>query len=317
MPGVTALAGVAWCLTAFAMAAAIAHHLVAWTWQRGMIDRPQGRRIHARPTPRGGGLAIIAVAAAAAAVTAWQMPVNAGRIAAASLPALAVALVGWWDDVRPRPSSVRLAAHVAAAVMTVWLLGPIAVVDVPPWGRYDLGVVAGAVSVVWLVGLTNVVNFLDGSDGLAGMTGAVVAGCLACAAGMTGELSLAAIGAAVAAGCLGFLTCNWQPAQIFMGDVGSTGCGFLLAALPLAAAPEHVPAIVPVVAAAAWPLIADATVTLLGRLWRRENIFTPHRNHIYQQLVLAGWSHQAVAVIYGGLAATGGVVALVRLGGLR
>lgn len=317
MPGVMALAGVAWCLTAFAVAATLAHHLVAWTWQRGMIDRPHRRRIHARPTPRGGGLAIIAVAAAAAVVTAWQMPVNAARIAAACLPAVAVALVGWWDDITPRPTSVRLAVQLVAAVMTVWFLGPTTVIDVPPWGRHDLGVVAGAASVLWLVGLTNVVNFLDGSDGLAGMTGAVVAGCLGCAAAMTGEFALAAIAAAVAAGCLGFLTCNWEPARIFMGDVGSTGCGFLLAALPLAASPEHVPAVMTVVAAAAWPLIADATLTLLGRLCRRENIFTPHRNHIYQRLVLAGWSHQTVAVVYGGLAAAGGIVALIRLGELR
>jgi UDP-N-acetylmuramyl pentapeptide phosphotransferase/UDP-N-acetylglucosamine-1-phosphate transferase len=299
-----ALAGVAWCLTAFAVAATLAHHLVAWTWHRGMIDRPHRRRIHARPTPRGGGLAIIAVAAAAAAVTAWQMPVNAARIAAACLPAVAVALVGWWDDITPRPTSVRLAVQVVAAVMTVWFLGP-------------MTAIASALSVAWLVGLTNVVNFLDGSDGLAGMTGAIVAGCLGCAAAMTGESALAAIAAAVAAGCLGFLTCNWEPARIFMGDVGSTGCGFLLAALPLAASPEDVPVLVPVVAAAAWPLIADAMLTLLGRLWRRENIFTPHHEHIYQQLVLGGWSHQAVAVVYGGLAAAGGLVALICLGELR
>ncbi len=304
MPGVMALAGVAWCLTAFAVAATLAHHLVAWTWHRGMIDRPHRRRIHARPTPRGGGLAIIAVAAAAAVVTAWQMPVNAARIAAACLPAVAVALVGWWDDITPRPTSVRLAVQLVAAVMTVWFLGP-------------MTAIASAVSVAWLVGLTNVVNFLDGSDGLAGMTGAVVAGCLGCAAAMTGEFALAAIAAAVAAGCLGFLTCNWEPARIFMGDVGSTGCGFLLAALPLAASPEHVPVLVPVVAAAAWPLIADAMLTLLGRLWRQENIFTPHHEHIYQRLVLGGWSHQAVAVVYGGLAAAGGLVALICLGKLR
>lgn len=298
-----ALAGLAWCLTAFAVAAAVAHHLVAWTWRCGMIDRPQRRRIHTRPTPRGGGLAIITVAAVAAAATAWQMPGSADRIAAASLPAIAVALVGWWDDVTPRPTSVRLAVQVVAAVMTVWLLGP-------------MTAIASVVSVAWLVGLTNVVNFLDGSDGLAGMTGAVVAGCFGCAAAMTGESALAAIAAAVAAGCLGFLTSNWEPARIFMGDVGSTGCGFLLAALPLAASPEHVPVLVPVVAAAAWPLIADAMLTLLGRLWRRENIFTPHHEHIYQRLVLGGWSHQAVAVVYGALAAGGGLVALVWLGEL-
>ena len=95
----TALAGVAWCLAAFVAAAALARHLIAWTRQRGMIDRPHRRRLHTRPTPRGGGLAIIAVAGVAAVVAAWQLPDHVGPISAATLPAVAVALIGWWDDV--------------------------------------------------------------------------------------------------------------------------------------------------------------------------------------------------------------------------
>jgi UDP-N-acetylmuramyl pentapeptide phosphotransferase/UDP-N-acetylglucosamine-1-phosphate transferase len=312
----TALAAVIWCLAAFIAAAALAHHLIDWTSQRGMIDRPHQRRIHARATPRGGGLAIIAVAGTAAVMAAWQMPANAGRIAAASLPAVAVALVGWWDDITPRPVIVRLVAQVAAALVAVWLLGPLTLVDVELWGRQGLAAVAGAASVLWLVGLTNVFNFLDGSDGLAGFTGAIAAACLAVAAARVGEPALAAIAAAVAAACFGFLTCNWEPARIFMGDVGSTGCGFLLAVLPLAAAPAQAAVLVPIVAAAVWPLVADAAVTLLGRLWRRENIFEPHCQHLSQRLVLAGWSHQAVAIAYGGLAAGGGLVALARMEGL-
>ena len=312
----TALAGVAWCLAAFVAAAALARHLIAWTRQRGMIDRPHRRRLHTRPTPRGGGLAIIAVASVAAVVAAWQLPDHVRPISAATLPAVAVALIGWWDDVAPRSMLVRLAAQVAAASATVWLLRPVVGLERGAWG-HDLGAAAGLAGVVWLVGLTNVLNFLDGSDGLAGLTGAVVAGCLAWAARITGDDAVAAIAAAVAAGCLGFLTCNWEPARIFMGDVGSTGCGFLLAALPLAAAPRHRLLLVVVVAAAAWPLITDAAGTLVVRLWRRDNIFLPHREHLYQRLVLAGWSHQAVAAAYGALAAGGGSVAIVWLGGLR
>lgn len=297
----TALGGVAWCLAAFVTAAALAHQLVAWTWQRGMIDRPDQRRVHARPTPRGGGLAIIAVASLAAGVAAWRMPTEGGRILAVCLPTVGVALIGWWDDVAPRPVLVRLAAQVAAASAAVWLLRP----------------TAGVVGVLWLVSFTNIFNFLDGSDGLAGLAGAVVAGCLALAAAMTGDHAVAAIAAAAAAGCLGFLTCNWPPARIFMGDVGSTGCGFFLAALPLAAAPRHGPGLTVIVAAAAWPLIADAVATLLSRLWRRKNVFMPHREHLYQRLVLAGWSQRAVAALYGGLAAGGGSVAIAWMGGLR
>jgi UDP-N-acetylmuramyl pentapeptide phosphotransferase/UDP-N-acetylglucosamine-1-phosphate transferase len=308
---------IAWCAAAFVIAAVLTHRLVGWAWQRGMIDRPHQRRIHMRATPRGGGLAIIAVAGMAALIAAWQLPAQPGRLAAAMLPAAAVALVGWCDDIAPRPMLVRLAAQVLAAAVVVGVAGPVSSVECGMWGRCDLGGMAAAASILWLVGLTNVFNFLDGSDGLAGLAGAVVAGCLAAAADGVGEPALAALAAAVAAACLGFLTCNWEPARIFMGDVGSTGCGFLLAALPLAAAPAHSPRLVPVVAAAAAPLILDAAVTLLVRLRHRENIFMPHRQHLYQRLVLAGWSHQAVAVIYGGLAAAGGLIAISWMGGPR
>lgn len=311
------LAGIAWCAAAFFAAAGLTHQLVGWTWHRGMIDRPHQRRIHTRATPRGGGLAIIAVASLAAILVAWQMPDHPGRIAAVVLPAAAVAWVGWWDDIAPRPVVVRLLVQVVAAGAVVGLVGPITAGDGGAEERLYLTAAAEAASVVWLVGLANVFNFIDGSDGLAGLAGMVVAGCLAVAAGWIGDHALAAIAAAVAAGCLGFLTANWEPARIFMGDVGSTGCGFLLGALPFAAPPQHGLLLVAVVAAAAWPLIADAVITLLGRLWRRENVFLPHREHFYQRLVLAGWSHQAVAGVYGGLAAGGGLIALFVLGALR
>lgn len=304
------LGGIVWCGAAFITAAVLTRRLVGWTWQRGMIDRPHRRRIHTRPTPRGGGLAIIAVAGMAAFVVAWQLPAHPGRIAAATLPAAAVALIGWCDDIAPRPMAVRLAVQLLAAAVVVGLVGPVIPVESGKWGLGNLGGAAVAACVLWLVGFTNVFNFLDGIDGLAGLAGALVAGCLAVAADWVGERALAGLAAAVAAACLGFLTCNWEPARIFMGDVGSTGCGFLLAALPLAAAPPHRFLLVVVVAAAAWPLITDAVVTLLLRLGRRENIFRPHRQHFYQRLVVAGWSHQAVAGIYGGLAAGGGLIAL-------
>lgn len=313
----TALTVVAWCLTAFVAAATLAHRLVDWTWQYGMIDRPHRRRLHARPTPRGGGAAIIAVAGTAAVIAASLEPASAGRLAAAGLPAITVALIGWWDDVAPRPMAVRLAVQVVASTVTVWLLGSVAAVELDAWGRHGTGIVAEAALILWLVGLTNVFNFLDGSDGLAGVSGAVIAAALAVAAELRGEHAVAAVSGAVAAACLGFLTCNWEPARIFMGDVGSTGCGFLLAALPLAAAPQHGLALVFVVALAAWPLIADATITLATRVCRGENIFEPHREHVYQRLVLAGWSHRAVAVLYGALAAGGGLVALGWIAGQR
>ncbi|MFM8804613.1 MAG: hypothetical protein ACKOK8_12005, partial [Planctomycetia bacterium] len=94
-----------------------------------------------------------------------------------------------------------------------------------------------------------------------------------------------------------------------MGDVGSAFCGFLLAVLPLAARADAVPELLPVATLALWPFIFDTSLTLLRRLRAGENIFQAHRSHLYQRLAIAGWSHRAVAGLYGGLAAFGAAVA--------
>jgi UDP-N-acetylmuramyl pentapeptide phosphotransferase/UDP-N-acetylglucosamine-1-phosphate transferase len=168
-------------------------------------------------------------------------------------------------------------------------------------------------TLLWIVGLTNAFNFMDGSDGIAGITAAAVAAGIATAAAACGAGPVAVIAAAFAGASLGFLTSNWQPARIFMGDVGSAFCGFLLAVLPLAVRADAVPEVLPVAALALWPFIFDTSLTLLRRLRAGENIFQAHRSHLYQRLVIAGWSHRDVASLYGGLAAFGATIAAVPL----
>jgi len=98
-----------------------------------------------------------------------------------------------------------------------------------------------------------------------------------------------------------------------MGDVGSAFCGFMLAVLPLAVRADAVPEVLPVAMLALWPFIFDTSLTLLRRLWAGENIFQAHRSHLYQRLLIAGWSHRAVASLYGGMAAFGATLAVVPL----
>ena len=98
-----------------------------------------------------------------------------------------------------------------------------------------------------------------------------------------------------------------------MGDVGSAFCGFMIAVLPLAAAGDEAPRLVPIVALTMWPFIFDSAYTLVRRLLKRENIFTAHRSHLYQRLVIAGWSHRAVSTLYGALSAMAAAVAIAPL----
>lgn len=302
-----------WCIAALVAAAILTRRLIEWTTAMGVIDAPNARSSHTRQTPRGGGLAIIVVVVATAVVIVILRPEELPRVAAGIVPALAIAAVSWLDDVQSVSNRTRFAVHLAAAVTATVLLGPVTRVDLGSFGMLRFGLTAWPLTVLWIVGLTNAFNFMDGSDGIAGITAAAAAAGIAAAAAACGAGPVAVIGAAFAGASLGFLTSNWQPARIFMGDVGSAFCGFLLAVLPLAVRADAVPEVLPVAVLALWPFIFDTTLTILRRLRARENIFRAHRSHLYQRLVIAGWSHRGVARLYGGLAAFGAAVAVVPL----
>jgi UDP-N-acetylmuramyl pentapeptide phosphotransferase/UDP-N-acetylglucosamine-1-phosphate transferase len=302
----------AWCLVALAAAAMITRALVAWTGARGIVDLPTDRGCHSRSTPRGGGLALVAVVAVAAAALLVLRP-DDPRLAGAILPALAVAAVSWVDDVRSLPNSVRFAVHLGAAVAATAALGAVTRVDLGSFGVVRFGAAAWPLTILWIVGLTNAFNFMDGIDGIAGITAAAVGAGIAAAAAACAAGPVAVLAAAFAGAAIGFLSCNWQPARIFMGDVGSAFCGCLLAVLPLAVPADCVPEVLPVAVLALWPFIFDTAFTLLRRLTAGENIFRPHRSHLYQRLVLSGWSHRAVAGLYGGLSACLAAVATAPL----
>jgi UDP-N-acetylmuramyl pentapeptide phosphotransferase/UDP-N-acetylglucosamine-1-phosphate transferase len=187
--------------------------------------------------------------------------------------------------------------------MALPLLGPLAL------GWFGL-----IMTFVWIVGLTNAYNFMDGIDGIAGGQ-AVVAGLGWTLLGWLDHQPLvAALGLLLAASSLGFLGHNWPPARIFMGDVGSAFLGFTLAVLPVVAA-QHNPRLAWAGVLLVWPFVFDAAFTFLRRLRKRENVFAAHRSHLYQRLVIAGYSHRFVTLLYIGLALAGAVLALLWYSG--
>jgi UDP-N-acetylmuramyl pentapeptide phosphotransferase/UDP-N-acetylglucosamine-1-phosphate transferase len=276
------------------------------------LDVPDRRRIHASPTPRGGGVGLpvagalllpLGLAAAAGAIERRLLWV------AVLVWALPGGLLGWLDDRRPMRSRVKLAVQAACAVAAVLLGLRLDAVVVPPLPPLALGWAAVPVSALWLVWVGNLYNFMDGMDGLAAGAGALFlvgfAG-WALGAGLPGHAVLAA---GVAAALLGFLRYNHPPARIFMGDAGSLFVGGVLGALPLALAREDTAGI-PVAASALLmgPFVWDATYTIARRALRGDPML-PHTTHLYQRLALAGWSHARVRRLYLGLAALGFVAA--------
>ena len=255
--------------------------------RRGILDRPNERSSHTIPTPRGGGVAVIA-----ALLSAWGVLALLGRaspsIAAVMLGAAALAAVSWIDDRGGLSQAARLAAQVAAAALGLLALphpsGALAALPV--------ALVYPAILLLWVWG-TNLFNFMDGIDGIAGGEAAAIGVGLVflSATGAGGGPQTALLAAALFGAALGFLVWNWPPARIFLGDVGSVPLGYLLGflLLGLALAGHWSAALI-------LPLyfLADASLTLVRRLLRGERIWRAHREHFYQRAVALGLSHQAV-----------------------
>jgi Fuc2NAc and GlcNAc transferase len=276
---------------AFAASLLLSAVVLRYVRARGVLDVPGERSSHAVPTPRGGGLAIVAVVLGGVAVLfatgRLSLPLGMALLVGGAL----VASIGWIDDLRGVSARLRLAVHTLAAIWAVaWLGGlPSLVVGSDAVRLGAAGVVLAGLAIVWAI---NLYNFMDGIDGLAAAEAAVVA--LAAAAFLARrDASLAAVAAIVAGAAIGFLPWNWQRARIFMGDVGSGFLGFVLATLALAS--ENGGAM----PALAWLLLlgvffTDATVTLVRRALRRERWYAAHREHAYQRATRAGWSHGQV-----------------------
>ncbi|MGH7146384.1 MAG: MraY family glycosyltransferase [Nitrospiraceae bacterium] len=275
-----------------------------------LLDHPNDRSLHTAPTPRTGGLAILGglmIGLLLAQAAAWTgHPLwNGGEPGRAEMWLWIVGLtlllgaVSFWNDRSGLLPAVRLGLHGLTAAAAVWGAGlVVAVVPVPFFGDINLGVLAAPLTLLGLMWMTNLYNFMDGMDGFAGGMTVFGFGALSylSLAGGSQDLAFPALLIVGAAG--GFLVFNLPPARIFMGDVGSVPLGFLAGALSVMGVHDKVFDMwVPMLVFS--PFIVDATATLLHRLVRGKKVWQAHREHYYQRLVLAGWGHwRTVAVEY-------------------
>jgi Fuc2NAc and GlcNAc transferase len=257
----------------------------------GLIDLPNARSSHVEPRPRGGGLGIVAgVVVALALMAAFGVGPSASTVIVLA-GALLVAASGLWDDVRGLGVGPRLVVQTTAAVWVVAMCGGVDRLPLPSPADLPLGVAGIALAVVWIVAVTNFFNFMDGADGLAAGQGIVTLAALAAALWPDG---VAFVALATAVATMAFLSRNWAPARIFMGDVGSAFLGFLLAALPFATPPDARPDVVFVVGISLSLFLFDPIVTLVARTRRGEPIGVAHREHVYQRLIVPGRPHGRV-----------------------
>lgn len=267
------------------------------TLRHNLLDIPNDRSSHKRPTPTSAGVAIV-LSFVLCAVGAQALGVASDDFGGALVPLLTcsafMALVGLVDDLRSLSAGLRFLLQIAAAVIFCAWYQPLTTLNIPGWGTVLLGPVAMPFSVLWLAAMTNFYNFMDGIDGIAGGTGVLFS--LFAAAALVSGGGSPLLPLMLAAGCLGFLSQNFPPARIFMGDVGSAFLGFFFAALTIVGNQAFDLPVTALVLGLGM-FILDTSVTLVRRMARGERWYAAHRSHFYQRLVQAGWSHRRVDMV--------------------
>ncbi|MCW5958379.1 MAG: glycosyltransferase family 4 protein [Pyrinomonadaceae bacterium] len=267
----------------------------------GAIDVPNDRSSHSTPIPRGGGIAIVIVSLFSYAALSYAGVLNFHVLWFIS--AFVIALVGFVDDLYSIPLLPRLIVQLIVAGSVVYFHGSVTGIYVPYWYQtLAFGSLAPIISIVFIVGMINAFNFMDGIDGIAATQGIVIGISWAAVGYLHGSQSILIIGLIFSASCLGFIVFNWQPARVFMGDTGSTYLGFVFGSLPVILADQssiQAPELLLLAVLFAWLFIYDTVVTRAVQIIRGRKFWLPHREHQYQRLVINGVAHSQVSFYFG------------------
>ncbi len=288
--------------------------------RRGLVAPPNAERhVHNGPIPRLGGVAIFGAFVLALAFI-WLVGLTTPRLAAGLMsasfltilgPALLIFALGVYDDLRSASPWLKFGVQAAAAVFLFW--GGLRILDVPVlFGKHQLSWFVGLpLTILWVIGITNAFNLIDGLDGLAAGSGLFSTLVVFVVALVNHSNPIALITVALAGAILGFLRFNFNPATIFLGDSGSLFIGFMLSALALEGANKA-----PTVVAVAIPVVSfglpilETTLSVLRRLISGRPVFTADREHIHHKLLALGLSHRQVVIL---LYAVSAVFALLSL----
>ena len=271
-------------------------HLVRKTAiKRNKFDIPNERSSHQNPTPRGGGVAVVAAFVFGLLALLIRGDIASESFYAIVLPGILVAAIGYLDDLgRVTAARLRLIGHFVAAVSAVYILD-----GLPPMPVFaetlDIGLVGNIIAVLFLVWMLNLFNFMDGIDSITGVE--ALTSCLILTIFLINksETELWQVPALMCAAVIGFLYFNWPPARIFLGDIGSGFIGFTIGTISLVIARSQ-PLITWAVIILLGVFIVDATVTLIRRLIDKQRISTAHRSHAFQHLANSADRHLKVSL---------------------
>jgi UDP-GlcNAc:undecaprenyl-phosphate GlcNAc-1-phosphate transferase len=275
------------------------------------VDFPRARGMNKEPVPRMGGLAIVlGFVCAVLAVSPFVEGLNPTQFSGFMIGAVIIVVVGMLDDVYELGPKFKFMMQIISAVIVVCTGTKIDFIMWPLWQVFKP--FSGVITVIWIVGLINAVNLIDGLDGLAAGVTSIASLCLMVLCIISGSELAVVLTAALGGSCLGFLPRNFSPAEVYMGDTGSTFLGYVLAVCSCIGVFKSyaILSIVLAVLAMALP-ICDTLFAMIRRAVNHKPIMMADRGHLHHRLVDAGYtSKQAVMILYG-LSAVSAVVAVL------
>ena len=286
-----------------------------------IMDLPNPRSSHQSPTPKSGGISIVCtflVGAAAIFFIGEKTRIREDYFIGFVFSAILIAGISLYDDIRNKPFVIKMATQLVAVLLVLAFGIVVDQVTLPYAGIVEFGWWGYPISFLWIIGLTNAYNFMDGLDGLAGGVAVIVAAFFCAITFSQGSNFVYITCYTLLAGSLGFLAYNFPPARIFMGDVGSTFLGFAFAVLAIIAArydQSHTSFLV--MPLLLFNFIYDTFFTFMRRLLRGDRVIDAHRTHLYQLANRLGHSHRAVTLFHYGVCVLQGIgaIAMVNISG--
>jgi UDP-GlcNAc:undecaprenyl-phosphate/decaprenyl-phosphate GlcNAc-1-phosphate transferase len=274
----------------------------------GATDKPNYRKVHQKIMPRLGGLAIF-LSFVIGYLVWWPTEHEALPIL---IGAVIIIITGVLDDKFELSAKTKLLGQISAAlIVALWGGATLDFINLPFGGLIEFGYFSIPLTILWIVGVTNAINLIDGLDGLAAGVSSIALISISGMAIVMGDMFVASLGGIVLASTLGFLIYNFHPAKIFMGDTGALFLGYIISVLALLGFKNItvVSLIIPIIILGV--PISDTLFAIIRRLYNKQPLSAPDKSHLHHCLLRSGFSHRQTVLIIYTLAALFGLTAFI------